>query len=212
VARPKFTPDDFMYPSSNDMPEAESDLHRKVVTDLIARLEARYAADPNIYVSGLTRVYCEEWNPYDVLVPDCFVVFGAPKRDRQMYLGWQEARMPNVVIEVTSKYTEQEDELTKARRYERGWQVEEYFVFDPGQEYLSPPLRGYRLDQGKFKVIKPTAGALTSRVLGVTFSHEGARLVLWDSVTGSELLTPAEAEVVRLKTELVALRNPPPTP
>src|SRR5436309_1504323 len=97
----KFTADDFMCPTSDHMPEAEGDLHRRVVTDLIARLEARYTTDPNVYVSGLTRVYCEEWNPYDVLVPDCFVVFGVPKRDRQMYLGWQEARMPNVVIEVT---------------------------------------------------------------------------------------------------------------
>jgi Uma2 family endonuclease len=215
MAGRKFTPDDFMYPSSYDIPEAESDLHRKVVTDLIARLEARYSADPNVYVSGLTRVYCEEWNPYDVLVPDCFVVFGVPKRGRTMYLGWQEARMPNVVIEVTSKYTEQEDKYTKVRRYERDWQVEEYFVFDPGQEYLNPPLQGYRLVRGKFTSLKPSSGSLTSRVFGITLTADGTRLVLRDTTTGEELLTATEqraateAEVARLKAELDALRRKP---
>jgi Uma2 family endonuclease len=136
------------------------------------------------------------------------VAFGVPKQDREMYLGWQEPRLPNVVIEVTTKGTELDDTGTKFRVYRDDWQVEEYFLFDPGREYLDPPLQGYRMARGKFARIRRTAGGLTSSALGLRLSCQGPRLVLHDATTGEELLT-AEAEVARLKAELPALRKPP---
>lgn len=210
MAARRFTEDDFLYPESDHMPRAESDLHRRVMTDLIARLEARYAGDPNVYVSGDIRVYNEEWNPYDVHVPDCFVVFGVPKRDREMYQGWQEGRLPNVVVEITSKETRMDDQLSKFGAYQDDWRVEELFLFDPAGDYLRPRLAGYRRSRGKLRPIRPVNRVLTSEVLGINLAREGTKLVLRDAATGRKLLTALEAEVARLQAELAALRRQQP--
>jgi Uma2 family endonuclease len=204
----EFTEDDFLYPESDHMPKADSDVHRKVMTDVIARLEARYAARPDVYVSGGLRVYHEKWNPYDVVVPDCFVAFGVPKHDRDAYRGWQEERMPSVVIEVVTKYTVMMDESTKPRTYADDWKVDEYFLFDPLEEYLDPSLQGFKRAKDGMKPIKPEKdGSLASKKLGVSLSRDGSRLVLRDAVTGQVVLTEPEAEVARLTARLAAFRR-----
>ena len=40
------------YPTRDGRPMAETDVHRDLMVDTIKRLQARYAADPNVYVSG----------------------------------------------------------------------------------------------------------------------------------------------------------------
>lgn len=207
--RYEFTEDEFLYPSRIDMPEAATDRHRKAVADLIARLEHRYADAADVYVSGDLKVYWEKWNPYEVEVPDCFVVFGVPKRDRDKYLGWEEGRMPAVVIEVASR--EGRDDLGgKFRAYQDDWAVDEYFVFDPTGAERGPPLTGYRRTGNRLVPLVVANGVLTSRRLGVTLAAAGDRLVLRDTTTGQEVVTAAEAEVARLRAELDALRNRPP--
>jgi Uma2 family endonuclease len=210
MAKRKFTEDDFLYPETDDMPTADSDLHRRVMTDLIARLEARYADAPDVYVSGDIRVYCEEWNPYDVKVPDCFVVFGVPKKDRIEYRGWAEGRMPSIVFEVITGYDPLADE-SKLRTYRDHWNVDELFLFDPIGDCLTPRLQGFHRTSGAWQPIEPSQGRLASVRLGLTVHADGSRLVLRDAVTGAELLPAAEAEVARLKAELAALRKRKPT-
>jgi hypothetical protein len=120
-----------------------------------------------------------------------------------------------VVIELTSKTTQREDLSAKFDTYQNVWQVKEYFLFDPLEEYLEPSLLGYRLSRGELRPVKPTKSVLLSKVLGITLSREGWRLVLRDPASGKELPTveaaAAEAEIARLKAELAALRRQHPT-
>jgi Uma2 family endonuclease len=193
---------------------AESDIHRILMVSVIERLGARFASRTDVYVSGNLMVYYAEGQPKKFLAPDCFVVFGVRSGPREIYQSWAEGKLPDVVFEFTSKTTHDEDLKDKFQVYQNVWRVKEYFLFDPRDEYLKPPLRGYRLQRGELRPMKLTNGVLTSKVLGITLARDGTRLLLRDATTGHELLTAAEqqaataeAEIARLKAELAALRR-----
>lgn len=206
------------YPESDGQPMAETDDHIDLVTGIRERLKARYAVDPNVYVAGKLFVYFQEGDPSAVLAPDCFVVFGVPNRKRRSYKVWREGRYPDVVFEFTSARTQDQDLGNKLDVYQDVWKVKEYFLFDPLEEYLDPSLVGYRMARGELQPIRPAKGTLTSKVLGVTLSRDGTQLRLRDAATGADVLTAAErradaaeAEIVRLKAELAALRKQKPS-
>jgi Uma2 family endonuclease len=156
---------EIVYPESDGMPMAESDLHRDIMVDLINRLKERYAKRKNVYVTGNLLVYYEEGQWGVSLAPDCMVVFGVPAGDRRIFKTWEEGAFPSVVFEITSKTTQREDMLKKLRIYERIWKVKEVFLFDPTRDYLEPSLVGYRLSHSEYVQLKPSAGRLVSREL-----------------------------------------------
>ncbi len=128
------------YPESDGKPMAESDLHRDEMLDLIARLQARYADAPDVYVSGNLLLYYKEGDPRAAVAPDVFVVQGVPKGLRRIYKLWQEGVPPAVVIEVTSRKTRQEDLLTKRALYAH-LGVTEYFCTIPRPSTCRRPCR-----------------------------------------------------------------------
>lgn len=179
--------DDAEYPYSDGKPMAESDLHRDEMADLIAALQRRYRDSPDLYVSGNLLLYYHQGDPLSVVAPDVFLVRGVPNHPRKNYKLWEEGHVPNLVIEVTSDATRDEDLDKKKDTYER-LGVEEYFLHDPEGDYLSPRLQGYRLDNGRYRVIRPNPdGSLESRATGLTLQVEGKNLRLIDSVTGERL-------------------------
>src|SRR5262245_13857684 len=97
------------YPTSDGRPVAETDLHRELMFALIQMLQAWYAGDPNVYVSGNLLVFYERGNRLRHLSPDVFVVKGVPKRLRDNYLIWEEGKSLDLVIELTSKTKKDED-------------------------------------------------------------------------------------------------------
>jgi Uma2 family endonuclease len=202
-------PVEIEYPESDGRPMAESDLHRDIMVDLINRLRERFATRKDVYVSGNLLVYYEEGRPRTSLAPDCMVVLGVPDTRRRVYKTWEEGAFPSVVFEITSESTRWEDMRTKFEIYEKLWQVKEYFLFDPVEEYLEPSLVGYRMNRGELKQIAPTGNRLKSTVLGITLERSGTWLVLRNAKTGEELLSPAEAENARLRAELAALKKKP---
>ena len=191
------------YPSSDGKPVAESDIHINVLLDIRERLKSRYADRSNVYAAGNMLVYYEEGNPYKVLAPDVFVVFGVPKRLRDIFKTWEEGAFPAVVFEITSKTTRSEDMDTKYEVYRDTWKVREYFLFDPTEEYLDPSLLGYRRVRDDFVPIRPRDGTITSRVLGITLSRDGDRLILTDSISGMEVLTTIEQKAVEAEQKAV---------
>jgi Uma2 family endonuclease len=214
--------EDLDYPTSDGKPMAETDWHRDLMMVLIQTLGAFYAADPSVYVSGNLLVFYEPGNRRRHLSPDVFVVKGVGKRQRPNYLIWEEDKGPEVVIELTSRTTREEDIEDKYELYQDTLRVPEYFLFDPLGEYLRPPLEGYRLRRGRYEAIKPVAGRLPSKVLGLHLEGNGRDLRLYDPTTKQWLPTPeealqhakearrqAEAEVERLRRELDELRHRP---
>lgn len=152
------------YPESDGKPMGETDEHREEMVRHIELLQD-YFQGQQVYVSGNLLVYYEQGNPRRYVVPDAFVVKGVAPGKRRVYKTWVEGRVPDVVIETTSRKTRQKDLTAKPQLYaELG--VGEYFIFDPDREYLEPPLQGYRLTGGAYTAILPdAAGCLLSQEL-----------------------------------------------
>lgn len=187
------------YPESDGMPMAETDTHVTEMGSLLDTLKDRYRLDPNVYVAANNFIYYEEGVPSSCLSPDVYVVFGVPKGERRTYKVWEEKQAPTVVFELTSRKTRVEDKGNKkALCADLG--VAEYFLCDPEQDYLRPPLQGFRLEGGEYRpIIAAEDGSIVSERLGLRMKLEGHRLLLWDSATGERLLRPEEAREQRRK-------------
>ena len=214
------------YPESDGKPMGETDQHRKEMIREMELLE-RFFQGQQVYVSGDLLVYYERGNPKKFVVPDVFVVLGLEPGDRRIYKLWVERKAPNVVIEVTSRKTKKKDTVAKPALYAK-LGIGEYFLFDPTEDYLHPPLQGSRLAGDGYEPLAPDAqGALISRELGLRLQPHGGQLMFYRLDTGERLLTAeeawraeeearraeaealraAEAEVARLREELRRLRH-----
>jgi Uma2 family endonuclease len=181
------------YPTSDGKPLAETELHGRDMMDVILTLKEHFAADPDVYVWGNMLMFYEEGNRRKHLAPDVFFVRGVSKLPpRDYYLLWEEGKPPDAVIEITSKTTRHEDQNEKLVLYRDVLKVPEYFQFDPTEDYLDPPLQGYRLVAGQYVPIAPVEGRLPSAFLGLHLERRGTELRLWDPVNGRTLSTPAE--------------------
>ena len=181
------------YPTGDGKPMAETDWHRMLMVALIQTLQAFYAANPLVYVSGNLLVFYQRGNRRKHVSPDVWLVRGVPNRVRDNYLIWLEGKAPEVVIELTSSTTKAEDVTTKFALYRDVLKVKEYFLFDPNHDYLDPQLQGYRLRKGVYVPIRRAAGRLPSQVLGLHLEQFGKDLRLFDPAAGRILLTPEEA-------------------
>lgn len=195
------------YPESDGKPMGETDEHRDEMVREIELLR-RYFEGQRVYVSGDLLVYYVQGDPKKFVVPDVFVVKGIEPQRRRTYKLWIERKAPDAIIEVTSRKTKKKDLVTKPDLY-RQLGVPEYFLFDPTQEYLHPPLQGNRLVGDDYVQIRPDGqGALVSQELGLRLQAERGQLMLYRLDTGQRLLTAdearqaAEAEVARLREEL----------
>jgi len=190
----------------------ETDLHRRVMVDLIAVLEQFYAGQ-KVYVSGNLLLFYEPGNKRRHVSPDVLITKGLQPGPRKNYILWQEGLPPNVVIEVTSESTRNEDLKKKFEIYRDVMRVAEYFLFDPYAEFLTPPLQGFRLESGRYIPIAPTGGRLLSAQLDLELEARGESLRLFDRRTGEVLLTPTEMherdaeEIYRLRAELERQRQ-----
>jgi Uma2 family endonuclease len=186
------------YPESDGRPMGETDLHRKEMIRQMQLLE-RFFAGRRVYVSGDLLVYYEQGNPKKFVVPDVFVVKGLEPGDRRVYKLWVERRPPDAIIETTSRKTKKKDTDTKPALYAR-LGVKEYFLFDPTQDYLDPPLQGHRLAGERYVDIEADAqGMLVSVELGLRLQADQGKLMAYRLDTGERLLTADEALLAEAK-------------
>lgn len=214
------------YPESDGKPMGETDLHRDAMVRHIELLKDYYQGQ-RVYVSGDLLVYYEQGNPRKFVVPDAFVAKGLTQKPRRVYKIWVEGKAPDVVLETTSRKTRRKDTVNKPQLYAQ-LGIREYFLFDPDQEYLDPPLQGNRLVDDGYVQMEPDAnGCLESRELGLRLCVENGELQFYRLDTGERLLTArertileaearqreaearrmAEAEVERLREELARRRS-----
>jgi Uma2 family endonuclease len=191
------------YPESDGKPMGETDEHRDEMVRHIETLKDYYQGQ-QVYVSGALLVYFEQGNPKKFVVPDAFVVKGASPRKRRIFKIWVEGKSPDVVIETTSRKTRRKDAVDKPAIYAR-MGVNEYFLFDPTEEYLDPPLQGYRLaGDGYERLEADESGVLVSQELGLSLQRQEGTLRFRRLDTGEWLLTPrerAEREAERAEHE-----------
>jgi Uma2 family endonuclease len=211
------------YIESDGRPMGETPLHGDNLAYLVQMLRVWFADDPRVYVAGNMFVHYAKGDRNKHLSPDVFVVRGVPKSttpERRNYRVWEEGgKAPDLVIELTSASTREEDMDDKMDLYQDTLRVREYFLFDPYAEYLDPPFQGRRLVRKRYRPIDPVKGRLPSEVLGLHLEPHDGFLRLYDLATRRWLLLPpeehqalleAEAEVERLRRELEKLRRQPP--
>jgi Uma2 family endonuclease len=181
------------YPERDGKPMGETEVHAAEIMRLILTLRDHYAGREDVYVWGDLLLYYEEGNPRAVVVPDVFVALGASREpQRRIYKLWEEGVPPTFVIEVTSPSTRRIDLGRKRDLYAR-LGVAEYVLYDPLDEYLSPPLQGFTLEHGAYRqMAQDTVGALISSRLGLRLLLVNGRLRLIDASTGAPLLSPEE--------------------
>jgi len=187
------------YPDTDGEPMAESDFQYKYLVYCRDALDFHFRADPQIYVSGNLMIYYEKDNPRKSFSPDVFVVLGIPKHDRPIYKTWEEGKVPDVVIEITSKTTEKKDRVFKPVLYSR-LGVKEYFMYDPTGDYLDPILQGFWRDEdGSYQEIGATDEGgiikLESYLLKLELHVAEGHLRLYDPESQSYLTSYAEERV-----------------
>ena len=189
-----------LYPDTDGKPMAASDLHLEILIWLIQALRAYYAAMPDTYVSGDILTYYTEGNPRDVVAPDVLVSFGIGQKRRHTYKVWEEGKVPDFVMEFSSKTTYRND-LTDKKALYAALGIPNYLLYDAEALYLSPPLMGFRLVDGVYVPIQPgDDGRIHSDVLSLDFVIQQNRLRVYDPVGGEWLQTPAEAHAARAET------------
>jgi Uma2 family endonuclease len=160
------------YPEEDGLPMAESDQTREYLVYATKVLNLFFQERPDVYTSGNLFIYYEEGNPKAVVAPDTFVIFGAENRQRKTYKVWEENnRVPNFVLELTSKTTRSQDQGAKKGIYAY-LGVQEYYQYDPTGDYLDPQLQGLRLVGGNYSPVETSTlpnGTLVlpSQVLGL---------------------------------------------
>ena len=168
------------YPDTDGKPMAASELHRDILNRTIDILKAHYAKQPDVHVSGDLLMYYVEGDPRQVVAPDVFVSFGLDKKRRATYLVWVEGKLPEFVMEFSSKTT-YEDDLDKKMNLYASLGVQDYFLYDAEGLFLPSQLMGYTLVEGKYvPVMGNRDGGLHSDVLNLDFYVDDEGLELDD--------------------------------
>ena len=181
-----------LYPDTNGKPMAASDFHLEILIWLLQTLKAHFARRPDVYVSGDILTYYKEGDPRAVVAPDALVSFGIGQKQRHTYKVWEEGKVPDFVMEFSSKTTYQNDLTDKMDLYAT-LGIPNYLLYDAEALYLPSPLMGFQLVQGVYVPIPPGVdGGIGSDVLSLDFHIRERRLAVYDPVEGEWLQTPAE--------------------
>jgi Uma2 family endonuclease len=155
-----------------DLPEAdgeplESDWHRAAISLLIEVVRYFFRARRDFFAGGNMFLYFseEQIRNKDYRGPDFFFTWGVQRdKPRRYYAVWQEGgKYPDVIIELLSPTTANEDRTTKKTLYEKVFSTREYFLYDPDTRQLE----GYRLHgtNGYESIEREQDGRMWSRTL-----------------------------------------------
>ena len=192
------------FPESDGAPMAER------VENMITMIEVIFGMNFLMEIQGRTRfavggnqfLFYNERNGNDHLSPDVYVALDVPPGLRATWKTWLEGKCPDLVMEITSGSTQDEDTGTKLRRYgELG--AREYYIYDP-LHTLVPPLQAYRYEGGRPVPLPVARGRVRSPLLGAELRIVGTYLRVVDPRTGEPMLMTEEERRARIAAELDA--------
>ncbi len=191
-----------LYPEEDGKPMAASDLHRRQLFWTLEALEAHFSQNPTVYVSGDIMMYYVQGSPRKSISPDVLVSFGIGMKERRTYLVWEEGKVPEFVMEFSSKNTYRNDLTDKIDIY-ASLKIQDYFLYDAEGLYLPSPLMGFELVDGIYVPVSPGAnGGLRSSSLGLDFHLHDEGLGIYDPVANEWVRTRAEAAEARAAQEV----------
>ena len=197
--------DDDGYPFG-DSSHVESQRHFDARAHFVAALRARFADRDDVFAAADMGLYFERGNRRALVVPDAMVVFGIGEHPDLSYKLWEHRKVPDLVLEVLSKYTWRKDVYEKPPLY-AALGVREYWIFDPLRQRRDGggPLEGWRQEgDGVWRpiAVSGTGDGFASEVLGLEMLADGKALRLREP--GADAVLPDFAEASRLRAQAAA--------
>lgn len=196
-----YVPTDVLYPEEDGKPMAASDLHREQLFRTLSTLETHFSQDPTVYVSGDILMYYVQGVPSKSISPDVLVSFEIGMKKRRTYLVWEEGKVPDFVMEFSSKNTYQND-LTKKMEIYAFLEIQNYFLYDAEGLYLPSQLMGFELVDGVYVAVQPDeSSGVRSSSLGLDFRIRNQEIGIYDPVANDWVRTRAEIAEARAEQE-----------
>jgi Uma2 family endonuclease len=190
-------PNEIVYPSSDGEPLAETYDHLYAIVTTLEVL-TQYLQDRRSTVLANQNLFYAQGYPKLRVVPDVMVIYDVEPGGRDSYKLWEEQQVPQVIFEMTSKKTQEEDRTSKKDLYEN-LEVKEYWLFDPKGEWIEEKLRGYRLRGDRYESITDSR----SEPLQLRLEVEDKTIGFYREDTGEKLLIPSELAAA-LERETIA--------
>ena len=177
----------------------ETQRHKLQMDILIDTLLSWLEAREDGYVGGNMFVYfsAAQLRNQDFKGPDFFAVLGVPKQERKSWVVWEEGKAPDVIVELLSESTQQQDKTTKKDIYQDQLRVPEYFWYDP---FNPEDWAGFKLQNGVYQPLElDERERLISERLSLALvrwqgTYKGVETVWlrWETLEGELLATPQE--------------------
>ncbi|MDJ0580707.1 Uma2 family endonuclease [Crocosphaera sp.] len=177
---------DIIYPSSDGEPVAETYIHLYAILTTLEVLK-QYLVGQKATVLANQFMYYSQGLPRMRVAPDVMIIFNVEPGGRDNYKIWEEKEVPQVIFEMTSPGTKNQDQEFKKTLYEQ-LGVKEYWLFDPKGEWIPEQLKGYRLRNNIYEIIEDNRSEPLKLILKV----EGQLIGFYREDTGEKLLIPEE--------------------
>lgn len=187
----------------------ETNWHVHQIAFLIEIIKWHRRDRHDFFAGGNMFVYYsrEQSKSRDFRGPDFFLVNNVPEKPSRPYWAiWdEEGRYPDLIIELMSESTRDQDLTTKFHIYEETFSTSEYVAYDPD----SREILAWRKVDGHFQRIEPNERGLVSLMsaglslgtwFGKRYEYEATWLRFFDA-SGTPVLVAGEAESLRADAE-----------
>lgn len=167
------------YPVEIEGEKGVTAIHYKTRALIFSLLNSFFSFRKDITVAANLMVYYEEGNPKKWFAPDVFVCFGVENKLRRTFKTWEEGVFPQVVFEIASDSTFENDLAGKRLDYAR-LGVEEYYLLDPERAYLPSPMMAFRRENGRLMSVNIEDNKVFSPLLHLEIVDTGKSFRLFD--------------------------------
>lgn len=200
--------EEIIYPEQRLDDMGETSIHISLIADLLKILRLFFKDHKDVFLSGNMNLYYEEGKPNKWYAPDLLIAFGVPNHERSSYQVWKEKVFPQVIIEIASERTWENDVSEKYKFYSDNG-VEEYYILDPEFAYLPAPMLAFHRQNGRLLSANIENNRIFSPRLGLEIVRVENNFRLFNPKTDKFLLTleEAQAELERLQAEIEKLKS-----
>ncbi len=170
------------YPAELDKEMGETAYHFLLISELFHLLRVFLVSQKDSIVAANLMVYYDKGNVKKWLAPDIFVCFGVDNKPRRVFKTWEEGVFPQVVFEIASDSTFENDLGGKRLKY-ASLGVEEYYLLDPEREYLPSPIMAFRRENGRLISVNIENTRVLSPLLKLEIVDNGKSFRLFNPKT-----------------------------
>ncbi len=171
--------EEVFYPVEVEGEMGETAFHYLLNSELFHLLRTFFSARYDVATAANLMVYYDKGKSKKWLAPDVFVCFGVENKLRRTFKTWEENVFPQVVFEIASDSTFENDLGGKRLDYAR-LGVEEYYLLDPEREYLPQSLMAFRRENGRLLSVNFENNRVLSPLLNLEIVDTGKSFRLFD--------------------------------